>query len=106
MTAAIAMLNNINMNVSEQNPDISDPTISFITRTVPDLPLPEMDKVTNENTVVTVPIDATKDMNLAGSFSGIIADAMDAPAVEVIPGYHPAIHPTKTPFIPGTELTG
>src|SRR5574344_2060817 len=80
--------------------------MSFMTRTVPDLPLPETDSVIRENTVVTVPIDAASEMNCAGPLSGAKAVATEAPAVAVRPGYRPAPRPIRTPLIPGTGPTG
>ena len=75
-------------------------------RAVPDLPFPETDRTTRDRMDVTVPIDATVEMNLAGSFSGNTAAETEAPTVAVIPGNHPAMVPMRTPLIPGRGPTG
>ncbi len=101
-TAAMHMVSNNRMNASEQKPFKLSPIISFITAEVPDLPLPVMDNVTSDKTDVTVPIDATMDMNAPGLFSFFILADSAAPAVAVMPGNHPAIEPVTTPLSPGT----
>ena len=77
-----------------------------MTSAVPDLPFPDADRVTSARTDVTVPIDATVDMNLSGRFSGSTAADIAAPTEDVIPGNHPASVPIATPRRPGINPTG
>ncbi len=93
-------------NASEAIPDTESPAISPITSTVPDLPLPETDRVTSDSTAVTEPMDATVAMNLSGRFSGMKQADIEAPTVDVIPGNHPATHPISTPFRPAEATSG
>jgi len=85
---------------------MESPRISFITSAVPDLPFPDAERVTRASTEVTVPIDATVDMNLSGRFSGSTAADIAAPTDDVIPGNHPARVPITTPRRPGIGPTG
>lgn len=93
-------------NASLMKPSRPSPTISPMTSAVPDLPFPETDNVTSASTDVTVPIDATVDMNLAGWSSGKTVADIDAPTVAVIPGNQPATVPIRTPLSPGIGPTG
>ena len=93
-------------NPWDMNPVRDSPATSPMASAVPDLPLPETDRVTMERTEVTVPIEATVAMKRSGRFSGITATDMDAPTVAVIPGNHPATAPIRTPFSPGHGPTG
>ena len=93
-------------NGPEANPPRDPSNMSPMTRAVPDLPFPETDRVTSASTDVTVPIEATVEMNLAGSLSGCTAADIEAPTVEVIPGNHPAMVPIRTPRSPGRTPTG
>ena len=90
----------------DMNPVIASPAISPIARAVPDIPSPETDRVTSDSTEVTVPTEATVDMNLSGRSSGNTMADMDAPTVAVIPGNHPATVPMRTPLRPGSGPTG
>lgn len=90
----------------DAKPSRESPRTSPMARAVPDLPLPETARVTRARTEVTVPTEATVEMNLAGSRSGNTAADIDAPTVAVIPGNHPARVPMTTPRIPGPGPTG
>ena len=94
------------MNVWDMTPDTESPAISPIASAVPDLPSPDTERVTRSRTDVTVPTDATQEMNLAGELSGNSAEETDAPTVDVMPENHPATAPIATPFSPGTAPTG
>lgn len=93
-------------NGPEANPLIESPSTSPIARAVPDLPLPETDRVISESTDVTVPIEATVEMKRSGLFSGRIAADIAAPTVDEIPGNQPAIVPIRTPRSPGIGPVG
>ena len=93
-------------NPSDRAPPSPSPMISPITIAVPERPLPDTDRVTSDRTDVTVPMEATVEMNLSGLSSPMKHAATDAPTVAVIPGNHPAIHPVTTPLSPGPGPTG
>ena len=93
-------------NGSDAGPIMASPIISFITRAVPDLPFPDTDSVTSDRMDVTVPMDATVEMNLSGRLSGNTTADIDAPTVDVIPGNQPANVPIITPLSPGIGPTG
>ncbi len=105
-TEAMAILKRMRRNGPEQKPSRESPMICLMTMVVPDLPLPDTERVRMENTDVTVPMLAVMEMNLAGSRSFTKADINVAPAVAVTPGNQPAIRPAITPMKPGVGPTG